>query len=79
MLQRYTRTPLMLLILSLVISCGTTETLPVTRLPEGNVKRMMLMPEFTKVKAADNEVKRWAREALLTINDLEYTIRLKDE
>ena len=72
--QRYTRTPLMLLILSLVISCGTTETLPVTRLPEGNVKRMMLMPELVKaqerlllafvdgrelVQVADNLLEAW--------------------
>ena len=70
----------MLLMASLVVtSCRSVDPLPITRLPEGNVKRLMELPEFTDVKGSSNEVKRWAREALHVINDLEYTIRTSDE
>jgi hypothetical protein len=39
----------------------------------------MEMPEFTDVKEADGNIKRWAKEALDSINDLEYIIRAHDE
>jgi hypothetical protein len=61
-----------------LISCGTTEPLPITRLPEGNVKRLMEMEEFSEVKDSTDGIKRWAKEALHVINDLEYTIRTSD-
>ena len=71
---------LILLTVSLgTISCRSTDPLPITRLPEGNVKRLMEMPEFIDVKEADGNIKRWAKEALDSINDLEYIIRSHDE
>jgi len=48
-------------------------------LPEGNVKRLMELPEFSNVKDSSPEVKRWAKEALHTVNDLEFNIRKEDE
>ena len=62
-----------------MISCRSPETLPITRLPEGNVKRLMEMPEFSEVKESGEGVKRWAKEALHVVNDLEYIIRTPDE
>jgi hypothetical protein len=47
-------------------------------LPEGNVKRLMEMEEFSEVKDSTDGIKRWAKEALHVINDLEYTIRTSD-
>ena len=73
-----TRLLLMLSTVSL-ISCGTTTTEPITRLPEGNVSRLMEMPEFEEVKGSGDGIKRWAKEALKTVNDLEYIIRVDDE
>ena len=79
MQQTSTGRLLILLIASLVTtSCFSIKPLPVTRLPEGNVKRLMEMPEFTEVRSAGNDVKRWAKEALHVVNDLEYRIRSND-
>jgi len=78
--QTCMRKLLILLTVSLgTISCRSIDPLPITRLPEGNVKRLMEMPEFTDVKEADGNIKRWAKEALDSINDLEYIIRAHDE
>ena len=46
-----------------------------TRLTDGNVKRLMDQPEFSDVQQSTQTVKRWAREALHTVNDLEYQLR----
>ena len=67
-----------LLILS-TTSCSSFRPLPITRLPEGNVKRMMKLHEFQDIKNAGDNVKRWATEALHTINDLELQLRIEDE
>tara|TARA_R100001129_G_scaffold47557_1_gene32480 strand:+ start:557 stop:670 length:114 start_codon:yes stop_codon:yes gene_type:complete len=37
------------------------------------------MPEFNSVKESGDDVKRWAREALHSINDLEYQLRKQDD
>ena len=75
MLRIATSTMLMLL----MTSCGSIGLLPVTRLPEGNVKRLTEMPEFQSVKESSEGVKRWAKEALHSVNDLEYQLRIKDD
>ena len=67
------------LLILLTTSCGSFKPLPVTRLPEGNVKRLTEMPEFQIVKESSEEVKRWAKEALHSVNDLEYQLRNQDD
>ena len=68
-----------ILLTLLTTSCGSLKPIPITRLPEGNVKRLMELPEFSNVKDSSPEVKRWAKEALHTVNDLEFNIRKEDE
>ena len=68
-----------ILLTLLMTSCGSLKPLPITRLPVGNVKRLMELPEFDNVKDSSPEVKRWAKEALHTVNDLEFNIRKEDE
>ena len=46
-----------------------------TRLTDGNVKRLMELPEFSNVRQSTQSVTRWASEALHTVNDLEYQLR----
>ena len=75
MLRKFTGALLILL----TTSCGSFKPLPITRLPEGNVKRMMKLQEFQDIKDAGVNVKRWATEALHTINDLEFQLRIDDE
>lgn len=74
MLLKYISAPLILL----MTSCGSLSPLPITRLPEGNVKRLMEMPEFGDVKESSPEIKRWAKEALHTVNDLELQLRREE-
>jgi hypothetical protein len=68
-----------ILLIILTTSCSSLRPLPTTRLPEGNVKRLTEMPEFNSVKESGDDVKRWAREALHSINDLEYQLRKQDD
>ena len=53
--------------------CATT-TIPVPR-TDGNVERLMSIPEYKEVKDSNPSVKRWAWEALNTVNDLEYQLK----
>ena len=64
--------PLMLLCAS--TGCRTVDH-PVTRLTDGNVRRLMELPEFSNVQQSTQSVTRWASEALHTVNDLEYQLR----
>lgn len=50
-----------------------------TRLTNGNVKRLMELPEFGNVQESTQPVTRWASEALHTVNDLEYQLRYARE
>ena len=68
------RTMLTLLMLLWAAGCRTVDH-PVTRLTDGNVKRLMELPEFSNVQQSPQPVTRWAREALHTVNDLEYQLR----
>ncbi len=68
------RTMLTLLMLLWAAGCRTVDH-PVTRLTDGNVKRLMELPEFSNVQQSTQPVTRWAREALHTVNDLEYQLR----
>jgi len=65
---------LMPLMLLWVAGCRTVDH-PVTRLTDGNVKRLMELPEFSNVQRSTQSVTRWASEALHTVNDLEYQLR----
>tara|TARA_Y100001938_G_C8029648_1_gene399923 strand:- start:734 stop:952 length:219 start_codon:yes stop_codon:yes gene_type:complete len=65
---------LTLLMLLWAAGCRTVDH-PVTRLTDGNVKRLMELPEFSNVQQSTQPVTRWAREALHTVNDLEYQLR----
>ena len=67
------------LLILLTTSCSSFKPMPITRLPEGNVKRLMKLQEFQDIKDAGANVKRWATEALHTINDLEFQLRIDDE
>tara|TARA_Y100000401_G_C8316811_1_gene222979 strand:+ start:87 stop:368 length:282 start_codon:yes stop_codon:yes gene_type:complete len=67
--------PITLLPLMLLWTGCRTVDHPVTRLTDGNVKRLMEQPEFSDVQQSTQTVKRWAREALHTVNDLEYQLR----
>ena len=63
------------LILALALGgCATTQQ--VTR-TTGQVERLMTMPEYEQVRSSSPEIKRWAREALTSVNDLEYQVRNK--
>ena len=68
------RTMLTLLMLLWAAGCRTVDH-PVTRLTDGNVKRLMELPEFSNVQQSTQSVTRWASEALHTVNDLEYQLR----
>ncbi len=68
-----------ILLIILTTSCSSLRPLPTTRLPEGNVKRLTEMPEFESVKGSGEAVKRWAKEALHSVNDLEYQLRKQDD
>jgi len=35
----------------------------------------MTMPEYEQIRTSNEDVKRWAREALHTVNDLEFEVR----
>ena len=69
-----TRIMLMPLMLLLAAGCRTVDH-PVTRLTDGNVARLMELPEFSNVQQSTQSVTRWASEALHTVNDLEYQLR----
>ena len=69
-----TRIMLMPLMLLCAAGCRTVEH-PVTRLTDGNVSRLMQLPEFGDVQQSTQTVKRWAWEAMHTVNDLEYQLR----
>ena len=68
------RTMLMPLMLLWAAGCLTVDH-PGTRLTDGNVKRLMELPEFSNVQQSTQSVTRWASEALHTVNDLEYQLR----
>ena len=68
------RTPLTLILALALGGCATTQ--PVTR-TTGQVERLMTMPEYKQVRSSSPEVRRWAREALTSVNDLEYQVRSK--
>ena len=68
------RTMLTLLMLLWAAGCRTVDH-PVTRLTDGNVKRLMELPEFSNVQQSTQSVTRWAGEALHTVDDLEYQLR----
>ena len=66
---------LLTLILALALGgCATTQ--PVTR-TTGQVERLMTLPEYEQVRSSSPQVRRWAREALTSVNDLEYQVRSK--
>ena len=65
---------LMPLMLLCAAGCRTVDH-PVTRLTDGNVSRLMQLPEFGDVQQSTQTVKRWAWEAMHTVNDLEYQLR----
>ena len=64
--------PLIGILLLSLGGCATTQ--PVAR-TSGNTNRLMTMPEYEQVRSSNEDVKRWAREALHTVNDLEYEVR----
>jgi len=64
--------PLIGILLLSLGGCATTQ--PVAR-TSGNTSRLMTMPEYEQVRSSNEDVKRWAREALHTVNDLEYEVR----
>ena len=68
------------LLILLTTSCSSLWRTPppITTLPEGNVKRLMEMPEFSEVKESGEGIKRWAKEALHIVNDLEFQLRTED-
>jgi hypothetical protein len=68
------RMPLILILALGLGGCATTQ--PVTR-TTGQVERLMTMPEYEQVRSSSPEVRRWAREALTSVNDLEYQVRSK--
>lgn len=73
-LGKRTRVPLTLILALALGGCATIQ--PVTR-TTGQVERLMTMPEYEQVRSSSPEVRRWAREALTSVNDLEYQVRSK--
>jgi len=66
--------PLTLILTVMLGGCVTTQ--PIAR-TNGNVERLMKMPEYKEVRESNPQVKRWASEALHAVNDLEYEARSK--
>lgn len=64
--------PLIGILLLSLGGCATTQ--PVAR-TSGNTSRLMTMPEYEQVRSSNEDIKRWAREALHTVNDLEFEVR----
>lgn len=66
--------PLTLILTLMLGGCVTTQ--PIAR-TSGNVERLMKMPEYKEVRESSPQIKRWASEALHSVNDLEYEARSK--
>jgi len=66
--------PLILISVAMLGGCATTQ--PIAR-TNGNVERLMKMPEYKEVRESSPQIKRWASEALHSVNDLEYEARSK--
>lgn len=65
---------LMLTLIVMLGGCVTTQ--PIAR-TNGQVERLMKMPEYEQVRSSSPQIKRWASEALHAVNDLEYEARSK--
>lgn len=65
---------LMLTLIVMLGGCVTTQ--PIAR-TNGQVERLMKMPEYEQVRSSGPQIKRWASEALHAVNDLEYEARSK--
>lgn len=65
-----------LILISVVMLGGCVTTQPIAR-TNGNVERLMKMPEYKEVRESSPQIKRWASEALHSVNDLEYEARSK--
>jgi hypothetical protein len=66
--------PLTLILTVMLGGCVTTQ--PIAR-TNGNVERLMKMPEYKEIRESSPQIKRWASEALHSVNDLEYEARSK--
>jgi len=65
-------------VLALVLGGCATITPPAVR-TAGNADRLINDPRFEKVLQAGDDVKGWAYDAVHTVNDLEYEVRVKSD
>ena len=65
----------MLLLVVVLGGCATVD--PVVR-TSGNADRLINDPRFEEVKTSTPGVQSWAYDAINTVNDLEYEVRVRN-
>jgi len=63
-------------LLALVLG-GCASVSPVVR-TSGNADRLIKDPRFESVKTSNPDVQSWAYDAINTVNDLEYEVRVRN-
>ncbi len=70
------RVAVVLIMLSVVLG-GCASVDPVVR-TSGNADRLINDPRFDAVKTSTPDVQAWAYDAINTVNDLEYEVRVRN-
>jgi PBP1b-binding outer membrane lipoprotein LpoB len=66
-----------LIMLSALVLGGCASVAPVVR-TSGNADRLINDPRFESVKTSNPDVQSWAYDAINTVNDLEYEVRVRN-
>ena len=71
------RVAVALIMLSALVLGGCASVDPVVR-TSGNADRLINDPRFEEVKNSTPDVQAWAYDAINTVNDLEYEVRVRN-
>ena len=71
------RVAVALIMLSALVLGGCASVAPVVR-TSGNSDRLINDPRFEEVKKSTPDVQSWAYDAINTVNDLEYEVRVRN-
>lgn len=71
------RVAVVLIMLSTLLLGGCASVAPVVR-TSGNADRLINDPRFEAVKTSTPDVQSWAYDAINTVNDLEYEVRVRN-
>jgi len=71
------RVAVVLIMLSALVLGGCASVAPVVR-TSGNSDRLINDPRFEAVKSSTPDVQSWAYDAINTVNDLEYEVRVRN-